>query len=62
MDACVRAWTDRQAGHHTGASGNYLSCERHERDLACLVLADLSLSTDAWVGNEARVIDVIRTA
>ncbi|MCP5239214.1 MAG: nitric oxide reductase [Zoogloeaceae bacterium] len=60
MDACVRAWTDRQAGHHTGASGNYLSCERHERDLACLVLADLSLSTDAWVGNEARVIDVIK--
>ena len=60
MDACVRAWSDRQAGHHTGASGNYLSCERHERDLACLVLADLSLSTDAWVGNEARVIDVIK--
>lgn len=30
------------------------------RDLACLVLADLSLSTDAWVNSHARVIDVIR--
>ena len=60
MDACVRAWSDRQAGHTSGATGSYLSCERRERDLACLVLADLSLSTDAWVGNEARVIDVIK--
>ena len=30
------------------------------RDMACLVLADLSLSTDAYVSNEHRVIDVIR--
>jgi len=30
------------------------------RDLACLLLADLSLSTDAWVNDQARVIDVIR--
>ena len=28
--------------------------------LACLVLADLSLSTDAWVSDTQRVIDVIR--
>ncbi|HNF65489.1 MAG TPA: VWA domain-containing protein, partial [Plasticicumulans sp.] len=32
------------------------------RDLACLLLADLSLSTDAWVGEHGRVIDVIRDA
>jgi nitric oxide reductase NorD protein len=30
------------------------------RALSCLILADLSLSTDAWVDNEHRVIDVIR--
>lgn len=30
------------------------------RDLSCLLLADLSLSTDAWVNDHARVIDVIR--
>lgn len=59
VDACVRALADRRAGHRH-AEPAYLSCERRERDLACLVLADLSLSTDAWVGNEARVIDVIK--
>jgi nitric oxide reductase NorD protein len=31
-----------------------------ERDLACLLLADLSLSTDSWIDNQSRVIDVIR--
>lgn len=30
------------------------------RDLACLLLADLSMSTDAWLGDHGRVIDVIR--
>ncbi|HNE16065.1 MAG TPA: nitric oxide reductase, partial [Rhodocyclaceae bacterium] len=60
IDACVRAFADRMTGHSVSASGGYLACERRERDLCCLVLADLSLSTDAWVSNEARVIDVIR--
>lgn len=31
-----------------------------QRDLSCLVLADLSLSTDAWANNEKQVITVIR--
>ena len=35
---------------------------RGERSLATLLLADLSLSTDAYVNNDARVIDVIRDA
>ena len=30
------------------------------RDLACLLLADLSMSTDAHLNDEHRVIDVIR--
>ncbi|MDO9007585.1 MAG: VWA domain-containing protein, partial [Thiobacillus sp.] len=30
------------------------------RDLSCLLLADLSLSTDAWISDSGRVIDVIR--
>jgi nitric oxide reductase NorD protein len=60
LDACVRALADRQAGYRHAELASYLACERRERDLACLVLADLSLSTDAWVGNEARVIDVIK--
>ena len=32
------------------------------RDMACLLLADLSLSTDAWANNDSQVIDVIRDA
>jgi hypothetical protein len=35
---------------------------RQQRDLATLLLADLSLSTDAHANNEQRVIDVIRDA
>ena len=59
LDAAVRATTDRACG--TQALDNvFQSLERRERDLACLVLADLSLSTDAWVSSEARVIDVVR--
>jgi nitric oxide reductase NorD protein len=60
VDACVRSWSDRRAGHSDNDFGSYLKLERHERDMACLVLADLSLSTDAWVSDTARVIDVIR--
>jgi nitric oxide reductase NorD protein len=36
--------------------------QRGERSLATLLLADLSLSTDAHVNNDQRVIDVIRDA
>ncbi len=61
LDATVRAATDRACGRHPSEQ-LYLSLERRERDLACLALADLSLSTDAWVSDSARVIDVIRDA
>ena len=61
LDAVVRAQTDRAVGRHP-SDQLYLSLEKRERDLACLVLADLSLSTDAWVSSDARVIDVIRDA
>jgi nitric oxide reductase NorD protein len=60
IDACVRLHADRLAGQHFSNMGAYLSMNRCERDLACLVLADLSLSTDAWISDQYRVIDVIR--
>ncbi|MDD5297265.1 MAG: nitric oxide reductase [Rhodocyclaceae bacterium] len=60
VDACVRDAADRLAGIQGDAMGHYLSQVRKERDMACLVLADLSLSTDAYVSNHQRVIDVIR--
>lgn len=61
VDAVVRAATDRACGHHPSEQ-LWLALEKRERDLACLALADLSLSTDAWISGEARVIDVIRDA
>ncbi|HLA33404.1 MAG TPA: VWA domain-containing protein, partial [Rhodocyclaceae bacterium] len=60
IDACVRHYADQLAGHRPCNAGVYRAQIQPERDLACLVLADLSLSTDAWVGDEHRVIDVIR--
>lgn len=60
VDACVRLHTDRLAGQHLSGAGAYLAMHQRERDLACLVLADLSLSTDSWVSDAHRVIDVIR--
>ncbi len=59
LDACVRHAADCASGqgHERGL---YQQLARQERDLACLLLADLSLSTDAWINNKGRVIEVIR--
>lgn len=47
-------------GHSQPSPKLYRQLHKQERDLACLLLADLSLSTDAWVGKESRIIDLIR--
>jgi nitric oxide reductase NorD protein len=60
MDACVRYAAERASGQPVGEPGLYIDNRNRSRDLSCLLLADLSLSTDAWVSNSARVIDVIR--
>lgn len=60
LDAWLRFTVDRRAGHPTDAAGLYRALHVRRRDLACLLLADLSLSTDAAVDDHARVIDVIR--
>ncbi|HJV67624.1 nitric oxide reductase activation protein NorD, partial [Ideonella sp.] len=58
------AWVRRRiaAAHHpqVDAPRVYLKRERAERSLATLLLADLSLSTDAYATQGARVIDLIR--
>ncbi|MDP2155138.1 MAG: nitric oxide reductase, partial [Sulfuricella sp.] len=59
LDACVQFTADRLTGH-AAERGLYRAHHYRDRDLACLMLADLSLSTDAWVSDSARVIDVIR--
>ena len=60
LDAWVRQETDLLIGAHPDARGMYRAQISQQRDLACLLLADLSLSTDAYASDHARVIDVIR--
>lgn len=56
LDALIRARTD--AG--SAQQDCYQQVRRNQRDLSCLLLADLSLSTEASISEELRVIDVIR--
>jgi nitric oxide reductase NorD protein len=60
LDACVRFFTERAAGTLAAERGLYRDARARERDLASLLLADLSLSTDAHANDTQRVIDVIR--
>ncbi|RTL58125.1 MAG: nitric oxide reductase [Rhodocyclaceae bacterium] len=60
IDAWVRRQADQRVGVADGMDKLYLTQVQQERDLACLALADLSLSTDAWASDEQKVIDVIR--
>ena len=60
IDAYLRYATDRAAGQAIGADRLYKELRSGARDLACLLLADLSLSTDTWVDDHHRVVDVIR--
>jgi nitric oxide reductase NorD protein len=60
LDAWVQHAADRLAGTPAAERGLYRAQTNPQRDLACLLLADLSLSTDAYASDHARVIDVIR--
>jgi len=60
LDAWVRQEADLLSGIHADSRGLYRAQVNQQRDLACLLLADLSLSTDAYASDHARVIDVIR--
>lgn len=60
LDQWVRQEADRVIGGPVAPRGLYRAQVNRQRDLACLLLADLSLSTDAHASDHARVIDVIR--
>jgi nitric oxide reductase NorD protein len=60
LDGYLRLAADRRAGVAARADGLYRDLRCGARDLACLLLADLSLSTDTYIDDYARVIDVIR--
>lgn len=58
------AYLDFRGSLATGQGGGdprlYYQKRPLVRDMACLLLADLSLSTDAWVNSRHQVIDVIQ--
>lgn len=58
LQACVDFYVERRQGQ-TVQPGLYMDLQRKHRDLSCLALADLSMSTDAHVNNERRVIEVV---
>lgn len=61
LDAWVQWQTEALASpRHDGEAPVYARRQAVERSLSCLLLADLSLSTDAWASNDQRIIDVIR--
>jgi nitric oxide reductase NorD protein len=60
LDAYLLYAVDKYLGQADSGQGLYRDFRGGVRDLSCLLLADLSLSTDTWVNNECRVIDVVR--
>lgn len=60
LDRYIIHSADRVNRYERDESGLYRQLKANIRDLSCLLLADFSLSTDAWVNNDARVIDIIR--
>ncbi|ROR29494.1 nitric oxide reductase activation protein NorD [Inmirania thermothiophila] len=60
LEALLEFSADRLRGRADAERGLHCALDRGGRSLSCLLLADLSLSTDAWIGESGRVIDVIR--
>ncbi|MEA1889718.1 MAG: VWA domain-containing protein [Pseudomonadota bacterium] len=60
LENYINFLTDRKHGQVNSDTPVYRDVRNLSRDLSCLLLADLSLSTDAYINNNARVIDVIR--
>jgi nitric oxide reductase NorD protein len=60
LESYLRFTAERRAGLAVDGEHFYRDLRQGKRDMACLLLADLSLSTDSWVSDQQRVIDVIR--
>jgi nitric oxide reductase NorD protein len=60
IDAVIAHTAQRLQGREPDDSGMFRDFRNGARDLSCLLLADLSLSTDAHINDRQRVIDVIR--
>ncbi|MEE9491855.1 MAG: VWA domain-containing protein [Gammaproteobacteria bacterium] len=60
LENYINFLADRKYGHVNSDMPVYRELRNKSRDLSCLLLADLSLSTDAHINDNSRVIDVIR--
>ncbi|MBT3197232.1 MAG: VWA domain-containing protein, partial [Gammaproteobacteria bacterium] len=60
LEAFIEFSADQRGQRQGAEPALYRDFRSGNRDLATLLLADLSLSTDSWVNNHSRVIDVIR--
>lgn len=60
LDAYLQFVTDRHHGEVSHGDNLYRELRETTRDMACVLMADLSLSTDSWIDDRHRVIDVIR--
>ena len=60
IGACIEHQVQQLQGQASSIAPVWRQRDIQQRDLSCLVLADLSLSTDAWANNEKQVIDVIK--
>ncbi|VAW98948.1 Nitric oxide reductase activation protein NorD [hydrothermal vent metagenome] len=60
LDAYLDFVTEQKQSQAISEQGMYREFRGGIRDMACLLLADLSLSTDSYVSDNSRVIDVIR--
>ncbi len=64
LEAWVETWADRRAGvaQAAGEDRLYLAERPARRSLAIALLMDVSASTDGWVGETRRVIDIEKEA
>tara|TARA_R110002110_G_scaffold4984_2_gene25197 strand:- start:13671 stop:15494 length:1824 start_codon:yes stop_codon:yes gene_type:complete len=60
LDACLEREVQNRRGQGAIDQKLFRRCQQSQRDLACLVLADVSLSTETYINNHQRVIDVAR--
>jgi len=60
LDACLERMVQHKRGIGEVDQKLFRQCKQNQRDLACLVLTDISLSTDTYINNHQRVIDIAR--
>ncbi len=60
MEAFVQLTTDIASGHSQSTTNLYRRQNRSLRNLCCLLLADVSFSTDAYIDDNTRIIDCIQ--